>query len=223
MTIPRVYRADLVELVQAVASNDARRLTSAVTIRGLIGSPIGDDATLNLLIDWASQAMADYCLLARPAGGERATFALETLRATWYETCAPRSPELLLPWRLPVTEIVSVVEDGTTLVAGTGFKMTGARPGVLLRLDGNSPTFWSSAKLVVEFKAGLTLPSVELEQPAIRQVTYAYKARRRDPSLRSREVPDVMSESYNVAGGDVMGDRLIPEVCAALSAWKDWI
>ncbi len=221
--IPRIYRADLLEMVTPVATDAARRLTSAATVRGLIGSPAGDDSVLNSLIDWASQAMVDYCSLARPATGERATFAVETLRATWYETCAPRAPQLVLPWRLPITQIDSVVEDGTTLVAGTDFKLIGARPGILLRLDSDTPMGWSSAKLVITHRAGLTLPSAELEQAAIKQVTYAYKARRRDPSMRSIDIPDTYAASFNVAGGDAMTQRLLPDVCRDLVDWKAWL
>lgn len=223
--VPRVYPADLLEVTAPVASAAARRLTTAAAVRAMIGSPDGDDALLETLIDRATGLAATWCALAKAVDGSRPTFARETLRATWFNGCVPRAPRLRLPWRLPVTGITSVIEDGVTLAAGTDFRLMSAMPGVLARLSDGNPTLWSTRAIVVTFVAGLdlvTAPPPEIEEGAIEHVKAMYAARDRDPNVRSQELPDVWSEAFNVWGGDTNGDcPLVPKFAASLQAFKD--
>lgn len=231
----RDNRRPLFEVVTPAADEAARALTTAANVRTIIGSLAGDDAVLTVLINRASAEMAKCAKLARDTIGTPPTFGAEACRATWPAAgfglyipapwVVPGEGEsLVLPWRTPVSEIASIVEDAVTLAEGVDFRsMPG---GVLERLRNDAVISWSRAKIVVEFTAGYDLPAEvpdDLEAAAIEQVKFWYASRKRDPSVRSETVPDVYQGAYSVAGGDSIGaSGLLVSVEGVLSAYKDW-
>lgn len=129
--------------------------------------------------------------------------------------------------RAPVTTIHSVVEDGATLTADD-YELA-SDSGELWRLDGsgNRRAWAGGALVVVEHTAGFALLSAlpyEIEAACIQQVKASYRAAPRDPTLRSRSMPDVMEEQYNVAGGTGIGaSGLLLDVEGALLPWRRWV
>jgi hypothetical protein len=215
------------EVVTPAADAAARRLTTAARVRNVLRTPAtSEDPLIEQLIDRASGMAASYCRLARDQRGEVPTFGAETLRATWYGEAnnQRRSSRLVLPWRVPVSAIDSVLEAGTTLAADADYTLLS---GCMLQRQGNEgPRTWSSGKIVVVYRAGWTLPDgvpAEIEGPLIDQVKLAYLGADRDPGVRAETVPDVHQVQFNVAGGDAIGESgLLKSFESALAPFKNW-
>lgn len=213
----------LFEVETPSANAAARRLTTAAKVQAvLFGGTATDTVLIETMLDRVSQFAAAHCNLARDAAGTLATFGRETCKATWLATGDPRGDELLLPWRQPVTEIASIVENGVEL-AETDYRLLPG--GILQRLCGDAAAFWCLGKIVVEFTAGFDLANAgappDLEAAAIEQVKAIYLAKQRDPSLRSLNVPDVFAGSFSIAGGDSVGESgLLVQVEGALAPYK---
>lgn len=178
------------------------------------------DALIDDLIRRVSGLIDGACKLAADAVGTIPTLARETLEATWSETCDVRGDELVLPWRVPVTEIVSIVENGVTLSPSADFVQMSARPGRLARLASGHSSCWSGLAIVVRFKAGFNLPAgvdTRLETACIDQVKAMLMGASRDPALRSITTGEVGSESYSQAGGDTIKGVLLPQVLDAIA------
>lgn len=213
--------APRIRVTSAAASAAARRLTTAANVRAALKqSDTTDDTLIESIIDRVSADCVAYCNLARDIAGGVPTFGQETIEATWLMASCGRDSELLLPWRLPITSITSVVEDGVTLDAADYRTMPGC---ILERVSSDAPYPWSTAKIVVTFVAGFSLPGsvpAELEGQVIEQVKYRYKSTKRDPSIRSENVPDVWSGTYAVAGGDSIGESgLLKSLESALTPY----
>lgn len=224
--------ADLLETTAAAASTaTARNLTTTANVKTALKiTTTASDALIDFLIPRVTKLIVDDCRLASDATGSVPTFARETLRATWFidPEALVRGYDIFLPWRLPLHTVDAVVEDGTALVAGTDYIVTGARPGRLQRVSDDTPVDWSPAKIVVTFKAGFdTATSLAtnidpaIEMAAIEQVKAMLHAAGRDPALRSENVPDVAAVSWSVPGGDTMGNGvLLPTVRDMLAPWR---
>lgn len=221
--------ANLFEVVTPVGSAALRRLTSAANVRAvLFETATTDDTLIGTIIDRVSARAAWYCGLARDATGTPPTFGRETLRATYdaaaYAFCAVPERELKLPWRVPVSSITSVTEDGST-VSASEYRL---KPGGFLeRLDSDgAPSWWSAAKIVVVFVAGWDLSDManvppEVQGAIIDQVKAEYLAADRDPAVASEAVPDVYSARFNVAGSEAMSKTgLLFSTEAALTAYR---
>lgn len=216
--------APLFEVTMPAASAAARRLTTAAKVRALIGSPAGDDAKIESLIDGVSGECAAYCNLARPANmATPPTFGQEVVKATWLASSERRTAMLILPWRVAITP-GQVVEDGVNLTANVDYRLIGG--GMLQRMSAGSPTCWSSAGIVVPYTAGWVLSDgapPELERQVIEQVKMAYFGADEDPRVRSEASPDIYQASYAVAGGDSIGKSgLLTALENALSPFKSW-
>lgn len=225
--------SDLLETTTAAASTTAaRNLTTTTAVKvalNITGS--ASDALIDALIPRVSRLIEADCRLASDAAGSIPTFGRETLRATWYPvTCGqPRGVDLYLPWRLPVYSVDSVVENGTTLTVTTDYVLMSAKAGRLRRMSSDNAIEWSTAKIVVTFKAGFSLTTSlatdidpSIEAAAIEQVKGMFYGSSRDPAIRSENVPDVAAISYSVPGGDVMGANvLLPAVRSMLNEWRN--
>lgn len=221
--------SDLLETTEAATdSAAARSLTTRDAVKTAMRiSDTDTDTLIDALLPRVSAMVVAWCRLARDAAGSKPTFARETLRATWYASDCGRGRALFLPWRVPLFSVDSVVEDGTTLSAGNDYVVIGAKGGRLMRLSDGTPTEWSSAKVVVTFKAGFAStmsanidPSIEAA--AIEQIKGMVYAADRDPAIRSESVPDLASKSYSVTGGDTMGASvLLPAVRDMLAPWRN--
>lgn len=216
------------EVTTAASTAAARRLTTATKVQAvLFGGTATDTTLIETMIDRVSAQAASFCNLAQDAVGTFPTFGRETCRATWYtKTGGSRGSKLLLPWRVPITSITSVVEDGETLTTATDYRlMTGA---LIERLSSDAPISWSPGKIVVIYVTGWQLTSADqvppdLEAAVIDQVKVMYQTRARDLTLRSEQVPDVYTAAYSVAGGDSIGDSgLLAQVENALAPYKSW-
>jgi hypothetical protein len=209
------------EVTTAAADTAARRLTTAAKVQAvLFGGTATDTALIETMIDRVSAAAARYCNLAADAIGTVPTFGRETCRATWQAVRWCRHSQLLLPWRVPIASITSIVEDGVTLTSGTDYRML--KGGVLERLSGDYPRWWSSAKIVVVYVTGWDLTDddqtpADLEAAVIDQVKAMYAARTRDPNLKSAMVQDVGAETFGDPGAAVSD-----AVADALDAYRSW-
>lgn len=216
----------LFEVVTPAANAAARRLTTAAYVGATMSSPPAD-AILENYIDEVSAKVARFCGLAADTAMTPPTFASETLRATWFTACHDRGDKLLLPWRVPVSSITSIVEGGTTLTTSTEYRLLPG--GMVLRLAGDSetPTCWSTAKIVVVYVAGWATLSTnapaDLQAAVAEQVKYRSMRIDHDPAIRSEAVPDVYSASYAVAGGDNIGESgLLVQVETALAPYRSF-
>lgn len=224
----RAFPTMLETVTPAASTTAARSLTTSANVKAALKIADTDSDTLiAALIPRVSALVVAWCRLANDDAGSVATFGRETLRATWQATTGHRGNDIWLPWRLPITSIESVTEDGVALVASTDYVRMGARPGRLRRVSDDAPTCWSSAKLVVEFKAGFPSPASDNVDPAIEaavieQIKGMLYGADRDPALRSESSPDLASVSYSVTGGDVMGASvLLPAVRDMLAPWRN--
>jgi len=214
----------LFEVVTPVGNAAARRLTTATKVQAALRLGSVDSTLIESIIDAVSGECARFTKLARSASGTPPTFGQEVLRATWLAADQARSSLLMLPWRVPVTAVGSVVQGGATLAQNSDYLLLGA--GMLERIASDAPVSWSAGKIVVSWTAGWSLPAevpAELEGQVIEQVKMKYLATDRDPALRSENTPDVWSGSYAVAGGDSIGESgLLKSLEVALASFKAW-
>lgn len=225
--------ADLLETTSAAGSGDAvRNLTTTSAVKTALRiTDTNSDTLIDALIPRVTKLIVEECRLARSSAGEVPTFARETLRATWYTADKCRGCDIWLPWRPPLSSITTVVEDGSTLVAGTDFVTLGnGRATFLRRVSSDTPTDWSAAKLVVTWAAGYasTMSSnidKDLEAAAIEQIKSMLFGADRDPSIRSESSPDLASVSYSQPGGDTLGALTAPFLLASvrsmLAPWRN--
>ncbi len=137
----------------------------------------------------ASAAISSWCGRA---------FAQETVREVWRPD---RCVESLSLARFPVTNIASVVEDGTTL-ASSDYEVD-PDSGLLYRLISDERTAWRARKITVQYTGGYILPEQanrtlphDVQRACILMVSAAYLAKGRDPMLRSESAQDVGQVSY---------------------------
>lgn len=204
------------EVLEAEDDVEARRLCTVEAVQAIMDDPPAD-AVIERHIDEVSAQVAKLASLA----GDAPTFAAEDCRATWYATPRYRGPDLLLPWRWPVTD-VTVTEGGTELVQGVDYILDAG--GSLMRLCGDRPGCWSTGKIVVEFTAGYDLPDAapaDLAAAVAQQARYLALQADRDPNIKSEAVPDVYSATYVYAGGDaVTRNGLLANVEATVEAYR---
>lgn len=224
--------ADLLQTTTPAADDATNRnLVSRATVKTALNiSNTDSDALIDALLPRVSALIVAGCRLARDGAGSKPTFARETLTATWHaDSYMLRGSELILPWRVPVYSIDSVVEDTTTLTVTTDYLLAGSKPGRLRRVSSEVPVEWSTAKIVVVYKAGFSVTTSlatnidpTIEAAAIEQIKGMLFAADRDPAIRSESSPDLASVSYSVTGGDVMGASvLLPAVRDMLAPWRN--
>lgn len=145
----------------------------------------------------------------------------ETFRAEGYE-CVDK----LILNRAPVVTVTSVTVDDVALTSSEYEK--DEKAGLLHRLDTSGyPMPWEFCKsVVVAYSGGFIMPgeSNETLEPAIEAGAVAlvralYFARRRDPLVKSVDIPGVISEQYWIGS---MGDvgSLPPDVEAMIAPFR---
>lgn len=224
--MPRVNNvADILTTTTAESTAANRWLTSRDAVKTALGITVTTyNSLIDTLIPRASAMIAAECGLARDNAACVAAFAAETLEATYLDSCLRRGSTLSLPWRVPVTSIVSVTEDGTTLTATTDYRLVSVIPGRLLRVSDSVPIEWSWGEIVVRFVAGFALPTGApevLSAACIEQVKYMLHASSRDSAIRSESKPDVGAVSYSLPGGDMFKGALLPQVQAMIAPYQD--
>lgn len=174
------------------------------------------DAAIDGWITRASAAVANYC---------NRVFVLETVKDEFWPRRDPRVGydlgrlDPLQLSRYPAVAIISVVEDGTTLVDGTDFRSNLVR-GQLIRLDTNLyPRRWPVLPIAVTYSAGFgTIPG-DIVDAVLRLVTARKLARGRDPFLREQNIPGVLEQQWWVAQPGEEGN-LPPDVIGLLGSYR---
>lgn len=118
------------------------------------------------------------------------------------ETCTEvfrpaRSQRDLILARRPVSEVVSVSENGAPLDAAN-YEIRRAS-GIVNRLSGDALSRFSCAKITVVYKAGFEAAPDDLKLAASKLATALYSETARDPSLKRIDIPGVMEKEYWVA------------------------
>jgi hypothetical protein len=197
-----------VVVTSPAATSDLTRLDAVKSELSISGTT--DDVYLTDLIRQTSDLIARFC--RRPDG-----FGRETVTQTWR---LDRDPSRLVLARDIAPTLTSVTEDGTAL-ASADWLLDGS---LLYRLQADVPTVWSASKVVVVYAAGYTLltdASYDLERCCIDLVSRSYRARGRDPSLKSMRVPDVLDVSY-WGGPDATIGGLPSDVAERLAPYVRW-
>ncbi len=201
-------------------------LTTLATIKDDLAIPASDtssDATLARFITEQSALVAQYC---------NRVFPIETVRDTLfldrdpypYQVAGLQSELQLSRWPvLAVTSVVETVALGVTnvLTEGTDFVTDLAR-GWLTKIDPNTgtPTGWSPNQYTVQYQAGLSSPPADLEMAVLRLVTARFKARGRDPYLRSQGEPGVGQEQYWIGAMPGQTGPFPPDISAVLEKYR---
>lgn len=125
--------------------------------------------------------------------------------------------------RWPVAEILQVIEDGAELTPD-GWELDEVN-GQLWRLVNGDRACWSGCgTTTVSYVGGYILPDdlpADIQRAAVDQVKGQYMGGKRDPNLRSFQVPDTFQASFSVGGGDSAGKSgLMAQVEAALAPYR---
>lgn len=116
---------------------------------------------------------------------------------------APRreADTIIVLSRRPVISISNVTENGVA-VDPTGYFLS-ATDGKLKRLSGNLAAAWANTIIVVSYTAGWALPGddgtnmpAEIEQAVIEGIRARWYARKRDPNVKSENLPGVREVKY---------------------------
>ena len=169
----------------------------------------GDDDVLADKIAESSAAIVAHCRVAADQRGRR-TFAEEGCSVA-FDAGEVTSPDreiapLILPWRIPVTAIASIVENDVTLApADYQLEPTAA---LIWRMNAGIRTNWAISSVVITYTAGWDLTGTELPSDiagaALSLVKASWFGRLRDPLIKSEDVPGVGSTQWWVGstGGD---------------------
>lgn len=216
----------LFEVTTPAATAAARRLTTATKVQAALGIGSAGTSAIETLIDGVSADCAGFCGLAAPANGATPpTFGQEVVKATWLDADHDRGTKLLLPWRVAISAIGQVVEDGENLTFNVDYRLIGG--AMLERMSDGVPVCWSRGGIVVPYTAGWLLPDgvpADLEMRVIDQVKMAYLQNPENPAVRSRTTERVGSETLAVPGGDSIGKSglLLPLESLLERRFKNW-
>lgn len=125
--------------------------------------------------------------------------------------------------RWPVAEILQVIEDGTELMPD-GWELDEVN-GQLWRIANGDRSCWSGCgTTTVSYVGGYILPDdlpADIQRAAVDQAKAQFMGGKRDPNLRSFNVPDTFQASFSVGGGDSAGKSgLMAQVEAALAPYR---
>lgn len=191
-------------------------LTTKATVKTELGLTNGDeDAKILVWIRQASDAISTYC---------HRVFAEETVSEQFRYNVNETAPKQLLLSRFPVSDVASITEDGTLLVADTDYE-TDIATGIVYRLDGDdNRTTWSLAKTTAVYTAGYALMDslpFAIERAAIILVKLFRANIDRDPSVRQETVVGVLEQQFWVGS---IGDNgaLPPEVVSLIEPYRNF-
>ncbi|HLL28577.1 MAG TPA: hypothetical protein VKT73_13115 [Xanthobacteraceae bacterium] len=192
-------------------------LTTRDAVKGEFGiTGTAEDTQLATWITQASAIIAKECNAVFGAEDVTQTFA----HVIAFGTQRRGSPELNL-LRFPVIEIESLTEDGITLEEDTDFSVD-KETGILYRLTGGSVRDWWARDITVTYQGGYSLPGSsppELARACTIFVRHMRASARRDPLVKSVNVPNVIQRDYWV-GPVGQNAALPPEVDALLTEWR---
>jgi hypothetical protein len=190
-------------MLEIVEANTNRDLTTLAAVKAELGDAGVSDDQLQRFITQASDVIAGYC---------NRVFAIETVKETFRFSAS--AADIMLA-RYPVTEVVSIVEAETTLIAD-GYEINPAT-GIIHRVSSSGAIWrWSCGKTVVTYKAGFALPDdlpEGIERACITLVKGYAASGDRDPMVRSETSDGVGSTDYFSGAGT----GLPPEVEGLIS------
>jgi hypothetical protein len=114
-----------------------------------------------------------------------------------------------------VVEVVSIVENGVTLTADE-YELDAAS-GIVTRLYGDRPCYWSTWKIIATYRAGFRLPTEApqaLKQAAVQLVKSYALGSDRDPMVRSEGVENISNASF-------FAEHMPPEVIGLLQQFRN--
>lgn len=152
--------------------------------------------------------------------------AQETVVETFWHEQYDSTPEKLVLGRTPVASIASVVIDGMT-VDPSAYRVD-PKTGELFALCNGYPSCWVFCQgVVVSYDGGYVMPSEGddctlppgIQGACIALVSSFWAARGRDPTLRSEEIPDLISATYWVGAVGEDGE-LPPDIVTKLAPFR---
>lgn len=206
-------------------------LTTLANIKDDLAIPATDtssDTTLARFITEQSELVAQYCNRVFPIETVQDTIILDR---DAYPYQVPGQQAVLQLSRWPVVAVISVVDQvatgvSNTLVAGVDF-LVDAALGWLTRIEPTTgmPINWRADQYTVQYQAGLFTPGTtnlpaDLEMAVLRLVTARFKARGRDPFLRSQGEPGVGQEQYWIGALPGQSGPFPPDIAAVLEKYR---
>lgn len=182
----------MLTVITAAASQDLVALSTVKSALGVTDNK--QDDTLARLISQASAMIASYCNRVFIQETVTETFRAEhQLRFTTYRQ-DQRNAFLLLK-RRPLATILSVTECAISLDS-TEYDVD-LKEATLERVCGERSAYWSGTSIVT-YIGGYLLADVpaDLQGAAIDLVAYSQQRAAHDPTLRTRDIPGVMSTTY---------------------------
>lgn len=215
-------------ILTAASSYDLTTLTNIKDDLAIPDTDTSSDATLLRYITEQSLMVSQYC---------NRVFPIETVQDVIYPYRDPYPyqvtgmlSELQLS-RWPIVSVTSVTDTvavnvSNTLTEGTDFIVDLVR-GWLTKVDPTTgyPTGWSPDQYTVQYEAGLFeagsgTPPADLEMAVLRMVTARFKARGRDPFLRSQGEPGVGNEQYWIGALPGQTGPFPPDIAAVLEKYR---
>lgn len=202
----------------ASASAGAYDLTTLATLKADLGiTDSTNDTVLQRYLTAASEAIKNYC--NRVFQVETVTDEFWAQRDPYPSTFASGLAPLQLS-RFPIKAagVSSVVENGTTLVDATDFRVDYTL-GHLTRIDGSAyPMRWPAYPISVTYQAGYVTIPAALVEAVIRLVRASWYARLRDPMLRQENIPGVREAQYWISS-PADGGNLPPDVVGLIEPY----
>jgi hypothetical protein len=190
----------MLEVLTPAGRYELVTVSEAKVYLGVAGT--ADDANIALQISAASEAISTFC---------GRTFQVETVRETFW---GARGAEQLSLSRWPVSQIVSVREDGTLLVAAD--YQNDSRKGLLRRLSGDGAIAWGN-KVVVEYSAGFVNIPAGLREACFLAVQAMRESLNREVGTKSERVEGFSQITYF----GIQAEGLPAEVVARLQPYQD--
>jgi len=207
-------------ITTVLASAKSYEFTDLATVKAELELTDGkSDARLKRYIKAASAAAAQYC--------NRRGFQIETVQDAIFPQKDPHLPgsfETLQLSSWPIGAIVSLTENGNTLVVDIDFSVD-ADVGQLIRLDmAGNRCLWNALPKVAQFTAGFSgrdgfggIPA-DIEDAVIKMVTRRYLAPK-DPNLMQQTVPGVLEQRWWIASNSETGN-MSPDITDVLDNYR---
>lgn len=194
-------------------------LTTLARVKLELGIPTGTTTSDEILQNKIDEASDDI----EAALGFR--LVRETAVETFWHEQYDSAPEKIVLDRTPVASITSVVVDGVAIDASTW--RLDPNTGELFALCDGYPSVWVFCQsVVVTYGGGYILPPASkrtlpkgIEGACVALVSSFWAARGRDPTLRSEEIPDLISATYWVGAVGEDGE-LPPDIVTKLAPFR---
>lgn len=168
-------------------------LEEAKVALGITGT--GEDASLGILIESISDAIAQDCRVAM-AGNVPPTLRAETLVETL--RVEGRQSAILTSRRFIDPEAVSIVEAGSDLADGE-FEVD-ASAGMITRLISDRAACWACGKIVVTYTAGFDVVPTDLKRAVVLALREQRAGDTHDPLLKREDVDGLGEQEFWIGG-----------------------